>query len=462
MKTSKYNVFTYYQPDDVYLGYNCVSGGMYVFNEMQFNVVREIIADPNNITGNGKSILREKMIKGQFIIEDPVDEMNSLKLKNDLAKYNPNGLGLVITPTLSCNFNCHYCYVDRQKVTMNQTTINKIKKFFRKKVKKCKNAGVCWTGGEPLIALEVIEQLNPYFSEECKRQNGKYESSMITNGYLLTPHMEERLKNCGIDVVQITLDGHREHHNKIRFTLGKKDTYDKIMENVIHASNNGFKIILRANIDKNNYEGIYRLIDEVAETNVKKSQILFAPSMVMDTKTGCSNYCGTCFSNKEFSMLEPEIVFYSMKKGFRINKEMLSPLSTFCGANTLTLYVVDSHANILKCWCNLGNAQGNKVGYIDDNGKPCITDYNTLAKWMAWDPFAIKECSQCNVLPLCMGGCMYYNVMGETDAIDVGCSHRKHNIEDILKLYYLTATKNTAQLNEIYLADGSKLSYIRN
>jgi uncharacterized protein len=290
-----------------------------------------------------------------------------LKLRHNMAKYNPNGLGLVVTPTLRCNFNCPYCYVDREKITMSEQKKKAIKNFFNKKIEKCEKTTICWTGGEPLLALDIVEDMQLYFCSKCREKNVSLSSIMVTNGYSLTPKVVERLKRCGIKDLQITLDGYKEYHDKLRFT-GRGGTYERIVKNVVKASYSGINIILRSNIEKNNYESVYKLIDDLSERGLNKENVIFVPCMVMDVKTNKGHYKGHCFSKKEFSLLEPRIILYSFEKGFKINKGILSTHRTFCGANTLSLYVIDSYANILKCWCNLGRAEKNKVGYIKDNG----------------------------------------------------------------------------------------------
>ena len=458
MKLSNYNVFVHYEPDNIYIGYNCVSGGMYVFNEKQFKVVREKLNTPNKVIADEEKVIKEKLIKGRFLIDDDINELKMLKIRNNIARYNPNGLAIVIAPTLSCNFDCPYCYVDREKVSMNQQTITKIKKFFKKRIQKTNYAAVCWTGGEPLLALDVVENLNSYFASEAKKKNAEFTCSMVTNGYLLTPSVIKRLKNCCIETLQITLDGYREYHDRLRYTLNGEKTYSKILDNLVNASKNGFKIALRSNIEKDNYEGIYNLIDELAESEIDKNRLLFAPCMVMDVKTSKGNYCGNCFNKKEFAEIEPKVLLYSIKKGFKVSKQILSTHSTFCGANTLSLFVIDSYANVLKCWCNLGRAEDNKVGYVKEDGEICFTNHKVLYQWLDWDPFEIEECVKCKVLPICMGGCMYYNIIGETNGIEIGCSHRRHNLEEILKVYYFSATKGASQLKDISMLNSSKLT----
>lgn len=458
MKVSNYNVFVHNDIDNVYIGYNCVSGGLYVFNETQYNSVKTILSNPNS--NSATKVIKDKLVKGRFLIDRDVDELKMLKLRNNMAKYNPNGLGMVVAPTLSCNFDCPYCYVDKKdKVIMNQKTMNAVKNFFSKKTEKIDNAAVCWTGGEPLLALDVVEYMNSYFQEESKRKKVGFTSSMITNGYLLEPEIVDRLKKCGIQVLQITIDGFREYHDKLRHTLDGKKTYVKILENVIKASNSGMKIILRSNVEKENYGGIYQLIDELAESELNKDNVFYAPCMIMDVKTSKGHYRGNYFSNSEFSKIEPEIIRYSIKKGFKINKSILSTYSTYCGANTLSFYVLNPHANILRCWCNLGRADKNKVGCIEEDGEVFISDYKNLVRWMSWDPFEIEECRKCKVLPICMGGCMYYNIMGETDVIEIGCSLRKYNLEEMIKLfYYYSATVGNTQLKSISLLNNPGIS----
>jgi uncharacterized protein len=457
MKPSNYNIFVPYEPDNVYIGYNCVSGGLYVFNETQFRQVDKILKGED---GNSREaeVVKEKLVKGRFLIDEDWDELKILKLRNNITRYGGIGTAIVVAPTLFCSFDCPYCYVDRERVTMNRQTIDALKKFFDKKIKKSEKSEVCWTGGEPLLALEVIEELNDYFYNQCKKQDVIFSCSMVTNGYSLSPQIVARLKKCEIKKLQITLDGCREYHDRFRYRPGGGDTYDRIMDNIVMAYGEGLKITLRSNINKDNYEGIYKLIDELAEKILNKDDFVFAPCMVTDFKTSRGHCSCNVFSNREFSLLEPEILLYSAKKGFKIRLGILYTHRIHCGANTLPLHVIDAHGNVLKCWCNLGRADNNKIGIIKENGDILYTDYKVLTKWMSWDPFDIEDCVKCKVLPICMGGCMYHNIMGETDTIDIGCSHRRHNIEDIIKVMYLSQTRDISQLEGISFQKGQKIN----
>lgn len=447
MKLSNYNMFIRIDKSGNYAGYNCFSGGMYIFNKEQYAIVKQIIASPKQELEKRTEPIREKLKKGRFIIPNDFDELQMLKLKSNISRYNPNGLAMVIAPTLDCNFDCPYCYVDRGKVSMNRNTISRLKKFFRQRIKKTDWSAVSWTGGEPLLALDTIEELNLFFKNEASRSKAKYDCSMITNGYLLTEQNIQRLKKSGISQLQITIDGSKEYHDHYRFTKGGKGTYQRVVENVVLASRMGMKIALRSNIDRENYDGVYKLIDDLIDRDINRENIIFAPCMVMDVEMGQGISCGQCFSKKEFSVLEPKILSYAIKKGFKLYKKVLATHSTFCGANTMSLFVFDSHANVLKCWCNLGNADNNKIGYIAKSGNVTFTDNQVLCRWMSWDPFEIEECLKCEILPVCMGGCMYYHIMKKTDSLETACSLRKYNLKEIIKVYYQSAMNESKSTN---------------
>ncbi len=448
MKSSKYNFFVHYEPDNIHIGYNAVSGGLFTFTDTQFKEAVTILNNPgqfNSDTPDQKAV-KDEMIKGRFLIDENTDELKILKFRNNVTRYNTHNPGMVIAPELSCNFSCPYCYVDRKKVTMNPGIQSSVKKFFTKKIAKSSNATVCWTGGEPLLALNVIEDLNSYFSSQCREKDVDYKCSMVTNGYLLTPDVVKRLKKIGLIKLQITLDGCKDYHDKFRFTKDGGKTYEKILSNIVYATNNGLKITLRSNFNKDNIDGAYKLIDDLSESALDKNNFLFAPCMVM--AMGGESNCNSCnnFTNMEFAGLEPTLLLYALKKGFKMSKSKLTTFRIYCGANSLPLSVIDAHANILKCWCNLGDSLKNKIGHINEAGDIHFTDLNLFTDWMSWDPFSIPECVDCKVLPVCMGGCMYHNIKGYTDKIDIGCTHLKHNLEKILKLYYLSVTKSAYQL----------------
>jgi uncharacterized protein len=442
MKTSRYNLFIHHIPDNAYIGFNSVSGGVLIFTPIQYDAAQKILRDPNQTLSKKESELMDMLLKSRFLINDNVDELKILKVRNNLARYDGFTLGLIIVPTLICNFECPYCYVDRDKIKMGVDTIEKIKKFVLKNLENINKLQVCWTGGEPLLAIDIVEELNNFFIKETQARQKKFSCSMVTNGYLLEKENIERLKKCGIISLQITIDGYEDYHDKLRFTRGGGKTYKQVLKNLVSASKANIKIMLRSNVNMENWEGIYKLIDDLASQDLNNKMVKFTPCKVVGEE-GSNGLCNL-FSTKDFAKLEPQLIEYALKKGIITNIIDMGTVQTFCGANRLKTYVVDPYANLLKCWCNLGDIENNKIGYLKDDGDAAI-DFPEFAEWMGWDPFEIEECKKCQVLPLCMGGCKYYNVTEKTNCTEIGCTHRKYNLEEMLKLYYLKLTRYNAQ-----------------
>jgi uncharacterized protein len=119
-----------------------------------------------------------------------------------------------------CNLRCDYCFEKHGKKTLDYDTFDRFAKakgyinFFP-------------FGGEPLIALDVLEKIiknTPYY-----RQKGLRVSN--TNGTLVRQNIE-KIKELGLELT-ISCDGFEEVHNTHRkYVNGKgsfKETFDGIM-----------------------------------------------------------------------------------------------------------------------------------------------------------------------------------------------------------------------------------------
>ena len=103
-----------------------------------------------------------------------------------------------------------------------------------------KYLSVAWFGGEPLVGMPVIESLSQRIIALCKEKNVQYSASIITNGYLLTKEVAEKLKEYHVRSAQITVDGPKEIHDTRRPMANGQGTYDVIMEHL--AETKGIQI----------------------------------------------------------------------------------------------------------------------------------------------------------------------------------------------------------------------------
>lgn len=89
-----------------------------------------------------------------------------------LFRYNRSHLSLVIAATSNCNFRCVYCYEGSvlRASTMSEAIQEAIVKFVESEAPHLETFTVTWYGGEPLLALDIIENLSIKFVDICKKE----------------------------------------------------------------------------------------------------------------------------------------------------------------------------------------------------------------------------------------------------------------------------------------------------
>ena len=109
-----------------------------------------------------------------------------------------------------------------------------------------------------------------------------------------------------------------------------------------------------------------------------------------------------------------------------------APTRINCGADYLYSFVIDAGGDMYKCLNDIG-IKKNSIGNIED-----LEDFSQLTqnpnrnytKYMTWSPFDFKKCRECNILPICMGGCQYNG----REAGEPICESWKYEIEEYIKL----------------------------
>lgn len=79
--------------------------------------------------------------------------------------------------------------------------------------------------GEPLLHKEIID-----FIQYAKNAQVADQLVMFTNGALLTKELAEKLGNCGLDFIQISVEG--VNAEKYQEVTGCRIDYDKLLENI--------------------------------------------------------------------------------------------------------------------------------------------------------------------------------------------------------------------------------------
>jgi len=184
-----------------------------------------------------------------------------------------------------CNLNCAHCYHNfegnvnhiQSKELMNLEDVFSMVDDLKETAKRWDMIPrIAISGGEPLMRKDHLKIFD-------YTQKQKVTTNLLTNGTLITSKKAKEIKERGIETIQISIDGTKETHNKIR----KKDfAYDKAMEGIINASKEEITVVSAMTLMKSN-------IDEFEDV-IKKSYLAGAKKVgfktyVPDSKLGAKD-----------------------------------------------------------------------------------------------------------------------------------------------------------------------------
>lgn len=429
MKISLYTFFV--DIGGKYLIYNSLSNALVELEEDVYSILendykgkKEI--NPKTIDEELLNVLQDKY----FIIENEQDDV--LLYKSIVNSYRrQNVMFLTIAPTMDCNYTCHYCFEKREKIYLDDERINAIVNYVSLQ-KHIKHVKIVWFGGEPLLALNQIEDL--YF--KLREIEGKeYDSRIITNGYFLNREVLERLVCIGVSSMQITLDGNKSNHNNVKFTLDCKDTFSKTLNNIdlVLREFPDLYVDLRVNITRKNTSDYKELYDYLKQRYASYKNFSLYPGFVCDTCGDCSDIC---LSRKE----KVKYIMDLYKNGVRTAYSCYpGSLYQECAIRNENTIAFDPEGYAYKCWEIMGNKQYaigrlNKDGNIIDVNRSILNRYHYGA-----DPLSDKKCSSCSYLPVCCGGCPHERLenLFNGKKHDV-CTYLKGYMSEILGMYLRT------------------------
>ena len=169
-----------------------------------------------------------------MLLLDNVDEVGNLKNKFNEDKVSKRLLDITIITSLDCNFHCTYCYENHNGERLNEHSSKKIIDFISSKLNEnYDELLVTWYGGEPLLMIDLIYDMETKLNELCKKHNTKYNSYITTNGYLINKSIINKFKKMYLQNICITLDGNKNDHDSRRKLANGKSTFDQIVKNII-------------------------------------------------------------------------------------------------------------------------------------------------------------------------------------------------------------------------------------
>ena len=427
---SRYNYFGPWR-DGYYLAYNSNSGAVALLTQENYFTLQEVLLKVRerrlDQLSDEERKLFEQLKYGKFVHTAAPSEVDILKFDSQRARYDVSSLGFVIAPTMACNMACVYCFESSRKGRMSAETMDAIVDRIEKQAKGLQSLTVTWYGGEPLLAMDIIEDLTGRMLSLGKEHGFKYASTIVTNGYLLDQPTVDRLQRLRVTAAQVTLDGPAAIHNRKRPLVNGRPSFDTIINNLVYATSR-IQISIRVNVDKEfTRDTISQLLDELEAAGLRdRLSVSFA--LIEPSTSVCANISESCYDTKGFSSVETDFYTLLSDRGFRVIK-LPAPTATACMAQLVNSFVVDPDGDLYRCW-----------NYVGDKAHVCGNvardmDYNNaeFLRLFTFDPYANDKCYDCNILPLCQGGCPSRRADRDLTA-DQHCDSWRYNLEPMLDL----------------------------
>ena len=418
MEVSKYNFiyFNMFDCSDQAVIYNSRTGALAVLESENYRQLRDFEENKKTIINKE---FENQLRKCGYIVASGFDELRQVKYDMLRSRFNSSYMALTIAPTMACNFRCVYCFEKGQyhNQIMTEQTIQRIVDFIKRKANQLEQLSITWYGGEPLLAMDQVEMISKQVIAICNEYNIDYKSSVITNGYLLNTDIVNRLKNSGVNDVQITIDGPKDIHDQRRPLANGKGTFDVIMNN-LSIVRGILPVIVRINTDYENWEQLNKIIESFRHKDLMNDITVY---LGLVTPSNGQYEGGKCLSDVVYSKFN---LRFMQENNIPLMYIYPVPKGNYCTADQSNSWVIDPHGDLYKCWSDIGIIE-RRVSVLDGND----ADVNStlLNDYMLYDPTEDEKCKDCRYLPLCMGGCPHNRM----ENLKI-CAQYRYNLDEYL------------------------------
>jgi uncharacterized protein len=403
MKESYYN--NYIENESSCLIYNSYSDSYLLLNNELYNLFNKYRKKIDRIKENNKR-LYQLLLDNGMIVDDEINEIELYINERIKRRFSSTHYDLMINPTLDCNLNCWYCYEEHiHGSKMSNTIIARVIRHIEKKYKYTpfKSLTVSFFGGEPLLKTKsVINPLIEWIINFTNNNNIILNFGFTTNGTIIKDDFLSLIKNTHTNF-QITIDGDKTTHNKIRgFKNNNSDSnsYDIIIANIKKIVDNlkKYKITLRINYDAKTLKNAHKIIDDLKFIPNSKFNFNLEKVWQEDIENIDSN---------ELKLLSERI----KNDGFSVDVYELNRNDYICYADNYNQALINYDGNVFKCTAR-DFTKENAEGYLNDEGDIIWYSEKLTKRLYSEIP---KLCKECKLLPSCPGVCTQTIVENEID-----------------------------------------------
>lgn len=414
-----------------------------------------LLSDENykNLINNDIKTIDEATMKALcdalIIVDESEDQETELVINRKLEVFKDRMQSEVLyisyQATANCQLGCYYCGQEHDKTNIDEATIKATLDRVVSKIKPYhKRLLVSWFGGEPLLARKQMAILNSDLKRIARENELEYSTKLTTNGVSLTRDLFIQLVNeYNVYGIEVTLDGTAEFHDKRRCFIGGAPSFDVIFNNLSQIvdlmredeSMRSCKVSIRCNIDDNNVECVYPLLEKMKNNGFFE----FFSFYTARIHSWAQNDADKLVSEDSYAAQEIDHLIDMFNFDMPI---AVLPKNSFanCMALSNDSEMYDAYGNIFDC----SEASYSSV-YQDTTlvlGSVHKEKNNTLSRSYLFDFIndladgKFPECLDCKFLPACTPcpKSMYEDT--------VSCPTFIHNIKDRMFLdYYMRTSK---------------------
>ncbi len=342
------------------------------------------------------------------------DERAVLEACGRASSVRAPSVGMTICPTMSCNFDCPYCFERHRCGQMSSQVQQDVISLAQRMLEAsgAKELSVTWFGGEPLLQPGIIQNMSERLISLCEKRSVKYSAMIVSNGYLLNPEIVKILERGRVEDMQITLDGIGEAHNATRHLAGGGASYEKIMSS-LRTLKLPFRVHVRHNIHAGNLSE-YEKLEELIRRTARESgnELSCYPASVDGSNPGKGWY------GPERNACEDDLSGIFLRKETGGSRHSGHDRGHYCMAGNLLNVCVDELGNLYKCWDDVADPDRSfaKASEWDIlNPFDTASRVDILTAYMNSSlPISEEKCRECRWLPLCSGGCPHRRLMDGT------------------------------------------------
>jgi uncharacterized protein len=286
-------------------------------------------------------------------------------------------LELHVLPTEKCNFRCSYCYEDFSVGRMTPEIIRGVKQLLSRRARDLRVLHLAWFGGEPLTALDIVEEISTHSRDLSALHGFSFRSSMTTNGWGLTLPTLARLAEIGVRDYQITLDGPQAVHDSVRRRADGTGTFDRIWKNLQAAkrSDLAFNIMIRLHIRPDTLAEVSDWVHEL------RDELICDPRFRVLVKTvehlgGKNDATIRIYRNDEARHAASKSLYDRLPGGSAFRDDIFGRA---CYAGRPNAWVIRASGDLARCTVALADS-ANRIGRLTEEGE-MIIDQEKLRPW---------------------------------------------------------------------------------